>query len=180
MVKSALNPRIPVCVRFIPAAFDPPWPPITANAPALPAVLRKSPNSATTTSPPFFALPSITTTTISPHTLSPESPRSLLSLFIDLEEIAGSPPPFRPPRRRRSRPAHRIHMQRPPNRFEQFPLRRAARPAAPELVFFLVHVFEADGFHFGHAPLFGFSFRGRSRHAGANVIAQLGEVLEGV
>src|SRR5882762_10269301 len=71
-------------------------------------------------------------------------------------------------------------MQWPSNRFQQFPLRRAARPSAPELVFFLVHVFEADGFHLGHAPLFGFSFRGRSRHARSNVIAQLGEVLEGV
>src|SRR6266850_1132842 len=71
-------------------------------------------------------------------------------------------------------------MQWPSNRFQQFPLRRAARPSAPELVFFLVHVFEADGFHLGHAPLFGFSFRGRSRHARSKVIAQLGEVLEGV
>src|SRR6267378_6490924 len=71
-------------------------------------------------------------------------------------------------------------MQRLPYRLQQFPLRRAARPSAPKLVFFLVHIFEADGFHLGHAPLFGFSLRGRSRHARANVIAQLGEVLEGM
>ena len=71
-------------------------------------------------------------------------------------------------------------MQRPLNRLEQFSLRHPARPSAPELVFLLVHVFEADRFHLGHAPLFGFSLHGRSRHARANVIAQLGEVLEGV
>src|SRR6266481_4348329 len=71
-------------------------------------------------------------------------------------------------------------MQWPANRFQQFPLRRAARPSAPELVFFRVHVFEADGFHLGRAPLSGFSFRGRSRHTRSNVIAQLGEVLESV
>src|SRR5579863_3800651 len=44
MAKSASNPKIPVCVRFIPSALPPPCPPITAMAPASPAARKKPPN----------------------------------------------------------------------------------------------------------------------------------------
>src|SRR5437016_1308312 len=64
MAKSASNPRIPVWVRFIPRAFDPPCPPITAIAPALLAALRKSPKIANKTSPLFLGSPFMTTSTI--------------------------------------------------------------------------------------------------------------------
>ena len=110
----------------------------------------------------------------------PGKPRSILDLFFDVEEIRGYHFAFRASCGRRSGPPHRIHMQRPTNRREQFPLRHAARPSAPKLVIFRVHVFEADGFHLGHAPFFGFSFCRRSRHARTNVVAQFGEVLEGM
>src|SRR6266446_1724826 len=100
--------------------------------------------------------------------------------LFDIEEIRGHHFAFRAYCRRRSRPAHCIHVQRPANWFQQFPLRRAARPPAPKLIFFLVHVFEANRFHLPRAPLFGLSFGRRSRHARANVVTQLREILERV
>src|SRR6266478_3173081 len=75
MAKSASNPRIPVCVRFIPLAFEPPCPPMTASALALCAARRKSPKSAKIRSKLFFGVPLETTSTILP--LSRE--RSLVS-----------------------------------------------------------------------------------------------------
>src|SRR6266581_1432070 len=106
--------------------------------------------------------------------------RSVLGFFIDIEEVRGDNFTFRSFRPRRTRPAHRIHVQRPPYRFKQFRLRRAPRPPAPDLIFFRVHVFEADGLHLGHAPLFGLSLSGRSGHPRANVIAQFREVFKRV
>src|SRR6266513_1870063 len=67
MTKSASKPRIPVCVRFIPEAFDPAWPPITATAPALPAAFRKSPKMANRASSFFFGAPCMITSTIFPE-----------------------------------------------------------------------------------------------------------------
>src|SRR6266478_5678811 len=75
IAKSASNPRIPVCVRFIPLAFEPPCPPMTASALALCAARRKSPKSAKIRSKLFFGVPLETTSTILP--LSRE--RSLVS-----------------------------------------------------------------------------------------------------
>src|SRR5438876_3454806 len=67
MAKSASNPRIPVWVRFIPTAFDPPWPPITATAPALLAAFRKSPKMANRESTSLLGAPFMTTSTIFPE-----------------------------------------------------------------------------------------------------------------
>src|SRR5882724_6930644 len=107
-------------------------------------------------------------------------PRSVLDLFIDIEEIRRHYVAFRSIGRRRPRPAHRIHVQRSANRLQHFRLRRAARPSAPKLVIFRVHIFESHGLHLGHAPLLGFSLRRRSCHTRTNVVAQLCEVLKRV
>src|SRR6266705_6683158 len=88
----------------------------------------------------------------------------MFALILDVEEIRGYDLAFRAPSRCRSRPAHRIHVQRPPNRLEQFSLRRAARPAAPELVFLGVYVFEANGLHLGCAPFLGLSYTRSEEH----------------
>src|SRR5260221_334364 len=47
---------MPVCVRFNPLAFEPPWPPTTTSAPAFAAARRTSPNCAKIISPLFFGV----------------------------------------------------------------------------------------------------------------------------
>src|SRR5215472_14123330 len=64
--KSALKPRIPVCVRFIPVDFPPPWPPMMAIAPAGPAAFKKSPNIAKRFISFWLGLPFVITSTIFP------------------------------------------------------------------------------------------------------------------
>src|SRR5215472_109696 len=57
---------MPVCVRFMPVDFPPPWPPMTAMAPAGPAAFRKSPNSAKRFVSSFAGLPLVVTSTTFP------------------------------------------------------------------------------------------------------------------
>src|SRR6266403_2252443 len=92
MAKSASKPRIPVCVRFIPEAFAPPWPAITATAPALPAAFRKSPKMANRRSPLFFGSPCMTTITI-----FPESRDVFLTSSSISKRFTGSTSPSAPP-----------------------------------------------------------------------------------
>src|SRR5467141_1388305 len=92
MVKSASNPRIPVCVRFIPEAFAPPWPPITATAPALLAAFRKSPKMANRTSPLFFGSPCMTTSTIFPESRDAFFTSSSMSKRFAVTTSPSAPP----------------------------------------------------------------------------------------
>src|SRR5882762_10021018 len=92
MAKSASKPRIPVCVRFIPEAFAPPWPPITATAPALPAAFRKSPKMANRTSPLFFASPCMTTITIFPESREACLTSSSISKRFTVATSPSTPP----------------------------------------------------------------------------------------
>src|SRR6267143_2735356 len=92
MAKSASKPRIPVCVRFIPEAFAPPWPAITATAPALPAAFRKSPKMANRISPLFFVSPCMTTITI-----FPESRDVFLTSSSISKRFTGTTSPSAPP-----------------------------------------------------------------------------------
>src|SRR6267378_7185771 len=92
MAKSASKPRIPVCVRFIPEAFAPPWPPITAIAPALPAAFRKSPKMANRESAFFFGAPCMITSTI-----FPESREAFLTSSSISKRFAVTTSPSAPP-----------------------------------------------------------------------------------
>src|SRR5882724_213984 len=110
----------------------------------------------------------------------PGKPRSVLDLFIDVEEICRHYFAFRSTGRRGPRPSHRIDVQRPVDGLQHFRLRCAARPSAPKLVCLRAHVLKPHGLHLGHAPLLGFSLRRRSCHTRTNVVAQLCEVLKRV
>src|SRR5713226_4643621 len=83
---------MPVCVRFIPEAFDPAWPPITPIAPAFPAAFRKSPKMANRESTFFFGTPCITTSTI-----FPERREAFLTSSSMLKRFAVTTSPSAPP-----------------------------------------------------------------------------------
>ena len=65
-------------------------------------------------------------------------------------------------------------------RREQFRFGFAARPAFPHGPLLRVHVLQADGLHLGEAPVDGVLRGGSAGDAGADFIAEFGEVLEGV
>src|SRR5579859_1908091 len=69
---------MPVCVRFIPADFAPPCPPITAIAPAFAAACKKSPNCANSLIKLPCGCPRITTSTTFPRNFA----TFLISLWI--------------------------------------------------------------------------------------------------
>src|SRR5208282_1894606 len=64
------------------------------------------------------------------------------------------------------------------NRREQLRFGLAARPAFPHGPFLRAHVLQADGLHLGEAPVDGVLRGGSAGDAGADFVAEFGEVLE--
>lgn len=77
-------------------------------------------------------------------------------------------------------PAHGCDFERAMQRREHFSLRDAACPSFPQGVFFEANILQADGAHFGEAPFGGLAIGGATGEARADVVAEFGEVLEGV
>ena len=76
-------------------------------------------------------------------------------------------------------PAHGIDAQAAMNGRCHFGLSRAARPATRDLPLLRVHILQAHGAHFLHAPLNGLSGLRRSGHAPTDVVGELFQVVIG-
>ena len=100
--------------------------------------------------------------------------------FVKIEKIGGDDFGFDAVGGRGTGPAHGINRQRMADWREQFRFGLAARPAFPHGPLLRVDILQADGFHLGEAPVDGFLPAGSAGDAGADFVAEFGEVLEGV
>jgi len=98
----------------------------------------------------------------------------------EIEDIGGGEIGLDSARGRGTRPAHGGDLERAMQGREHFGLRDSAGPAFPQGVFFEMDILQADGAHFGKAPFGGFMVGGGAGEARADVVAEFGEVLEGV
>ena len=100
--------------------------------------------------------------------------------FVEIKKIGGDHFGFDAIRGSGTRPAHGIDAEGMMQRFEQFGFGFAARPTFPHGPLLRVDILQADGFHLSEAPVNGFLAGGRASDASADLIAEFGEVIEGV
>src|SRR6267154_853752 len=98
-------------------------------------------------------------------------PSDFFHFVIEVEHIRGDDFAFDATSGRRAGPAHGIDVQFVADGSDYLGIGGAAPPAAPELPFFGVHIFQADSTHLCYAPVDCFLRFGGSGYAGADVIA---------
>ena len=102
----------------------------------------------------------------------------VLHFGFEVEKIGGDEVGVGSAGGRGAGPAHGGDGERAMERREHYGFGGAARPTFPEVPFFGVDVFEADGLHFGGAPVDGFAGFGAAGDACADFVAEFGEKLE--
>ena len=102
----------------------------------------------------------------------PFQARDILELVFDVEHIYSNHVAFGSSGRRRTRPSHGIDLQPVMHGGKNLAFGGAARPATPDGVLLSVHIFQAEGFHFRHAPFFRLAVRRSACHAAADVVTQ--------
>src|SRR5882762_4410736 len=98
-------------------------------------------------------------------------PSDFFHFVIEVEHVHGDDFAFDATSGRRAGPAHGVDVQFVPDGSDYLGIGSPAPPAAPELPFFGVHVFQADSAHLCYAPVYCFLRFGRAGYAGTDVIA---------